>query len=180
MRPILVVAALALAFLAGPAWTADIGIGVLGGISIPVANEPAEQGSQLGVRVPVNLLPLITLEPYYSRSALGDGEVTVGGVTYTRDGGEVTGFGLNALLTFGSPLFKLFPIVGLGSYRIEREAAEEISKAGYNFGLGFGVSPIPKLSLSLRGELAMVPTDETSQKFANVTVGAAYSLVSVP
>jgi hypothetical protein len=181
MRQNLVAVALALALVAGPAAAADIGLGAFGGLSIPVVNEASEQGSQFGVRFPIHLVPMLDVEPYFSKSALGDGEVDAGGFTYTRDGGDVTSYGVNALISFGAAsFFRLFPIVGLGSYKIERDGAEEISKAGYNFGLGFGISPIPKLSLSVRGELNVIPTDETSQKFAGVTVGAAYSLISVP
>jgi hypothetical protein len=181
MRSTFTKVALILSALAGPASAADVGLGAFGGVSIPVVHEAAKQGSLFGVRLPVRLVPMVTFEPYYSKAALGDGEVDAAGFPYTRDGGDVTSFGVNALLTFGgAAFFKLFPIVGLGSYRIEREAMDEIRKAGYNFGLGFGLSPIPKLTLSVRGELALVPTGETSQKFASVTVGADYGLISVP
>lgn len=180
MRKILLLALVALVLTAGVATAADIGIGAFGGISIPVLNDLSKQGSQFGVRVPVNLLPLLTIEPFYSASSLGDAEETFGPNSYTRDGGKVTGFGANALITFGSPAFRLFPIVGIGSYKIEREGSDDLTDMGYNFGLGLGFSPIPKLSVNVRGELNMVVTDETSQKAANVTAGVSYSLISIP
>jgi len=180
MRKTLLLALLALAMTAGTAAAADIGIGAFGGVSIPVLNDLSKQGSQFGVRVPVNLIPLLTVEPFFSTSSLGDAEETFGAISYTRDGGKVTGFGANALFTFGSPVFRLFPIVGIGSYKIERDGAEDITDVGYNFGLGLGFSPIPKLAVNVRGELNMVVTDETSQKAANVTAGVSYSLFSIP
>ena len=180
MRRIFVTTLVALALSAGVAAAADIGIGAFGGVSIPVLNDLSAQGTQFGARIPVNLLPLLTVEPYYGSSALGDVTETFGGVEYTRDGGDLSAFGVNALFTFGSPLFRLFPFVGLGSYKLERKGAEDVSDVGYNFGLGIGFSPIPKVAFNVRGEFNMIPTDETSQKFANVTAGASYSIFSIP
>jgi hypothetical protein len=180
MRRILTAALAVLALCAGRAGAAEIGVGAFGGVSIPVLNDLSKQGTQFGARVPVNLLPLLTVEPFFATSSLGDAEETFVGISYTRDGGKVTGFGANALLTFGSPAFRLFPIVGIGSYKTERDGAEELTDIGYNFGLGVGFSPIPKLSVSVRGELNMIVTDETSQKAANVTVGASYAVFSIP
>ncbi len=181
MRKILATAVLALALGVGAASAAEIGIGAFGGISIPILNDLSERGTQFGVRVPVNLLPLLTIEPFYAGSALGDVDETFGTpITYTRDGGDVKAFGVNALFTFGSPVIKFYPFVGLGSYKLERSGAEDISDVGYNFGLGLGISPIPKLTLHLRGEFSMIATDETSQKFANITAGASYAVFSMP
>ena len=180
MHKTLTLTLLALAIFAGTAAAVDIGVGAYGGVNIPVLNDLSKQGTDFGVRVPVRLIPLITVEPFYSTSSLGDAEEDINGISYTRDGGDLKGFGVNALLTFGSPAFQFFPFAGIGSYKLEREGAEDVSDMGYSFGLGLGVSPIPKLSLSVRGELDMVVTDETSQKFAKVTGGAAYSFFSLP
>ena len=46
------------------------GVGVFGGLSIPVLNDLSGQGSQFGVRVPVSLVPMLTVEPFFSSSAL--------------------------------------------------------------------------------------------------------------
>jgi hypothetical protein len=181
MRKLVVVTAMALAVLAPAAHAADIGIGAFGGISIPIVNDLSEQGPQFGVRVPVNLVPLLTVEPYFNSSSLGDVDEDFDTPnTYTRDGGEVTGFGANVLLTMGGPGFKFFPFAGLGSHKIKRDGADDITDMAYNFGLGIGISPIPKLTLTLRGEFNMIATDETSVKFANVNAGLSYSLISLP
>lgn len=180
MRKTLIVTLLALTLGVTTAGAADIGIGAFGGVSIPIVNDLSDNGSQFGVRVPVNLLPMLTVEPFFASSKLGDVQETFGGTTYTRDGGKVSGFGANALFTFGAPAFRFFPFVGIGSYKLKRSASADITDVGYNFGLGLGISPIPKISFSLRGEFNMVATDQTSQKFGNVTVGASYSLISVP
>jgi hypothetical protein len=180
MRKTVLWMSLAFALIPAAAGAATVGVGVYGGVSIPVLNDLSEQGALFGVRVPVNLLPLLTVEPFFAKAGLGEVEETFGPTTFTRDGGDVTGFGATALLTFGAPTFKLFPFAGIGSYKLERDGAEEISDIGFNFGLGFGLSPIPKLSFDVRGEFLMVTTDETSQKFANVTAGASYAIFSMP
>ena len=77
-------------------------------------------------------------------------------------------------------MLQLFPFVGIGSYKLERSGAEDISDPGYSFGLGLGISPIPKLGVNVRGEFDMVVTDQTSQKFAKLTAGASYSFFSLP
>jgi len=180
MKKTLALTLLALALVSSMATAASVGVGVFGGASIPVLNDLSSNGSTFGVRVPVNLLPLLTVEPFYAASNLGDVDESFGTSTsYTRDGGKTSGFGANAMLTFGGP-FKMYPFVGIGSYKIERDGAEDITDVGYNFGLGLGFAPIPKLSIDLRGEFNMIATDETSQKFANVTLGASYSLISLP
>jgi hypothetical protein len=179
MRRSFITVLLALA-IAAPAHAADIGVGVFGGFSIPIVNDLSEQGPAFGVRVPVNLLPLLTVEPFFSSSNLGDVEETFAGTPYTRDGGKVTAFGANALFTAGAPMFKFTPFVGIGSYKLERDGSEDLTDLGIQFGLGIGISPIPKVTFSVRGEMAAIITDETSQKFANVTAGASYSLISVP
>jgi outer membrane protein with beta-barrel domain len=178
MRKVLLWTLLAFAVPA-TAGATSVGVGVFGGISIPVLNDLAEQGSQFGLRVPVNLVPMLTVEPFFASSALGEVDEVVPG-SGPRDGGDVTAFGVSALATFGVPAFRLFPFVGIGSYKIEQQSAEEVNEAGYNIGLGLGISPMPKLTLDLRGEFLMIPTGETSRKFANVTVGASYSVFSIP
>lgn len=180
MHKTLTLALLLLVTITGAAAAADIGVGAYGGVNIPVLNDLSEQGSEFGARVPVKLSSMFTVEPWYGSSSLGDVDETFGSNSYTRDGGDLTSFGANVLFTFGQPSFQFFPFAGIGSYKIERESAEEISDMGWSFGLGVGFAPMPKLNLNLRGELDMVVTDETSQKFGKITAGAAYTIFSTP
>jgi hypothetical protein len=176
MKKILLTA-LALVLIQGTAAAAvGIGVGAFGGLSIPIVNDLSEQGSTFGIRVPLNVAPMVTIEPFWASSSLGDVDEEFGGISYTRDGGETNGFGANALFHFGGTGFSFFPFVGLGSYTIKRDGSDDITDMGLNFGLGIGVSPMPKLSLDLRGEVNSIITDETSQKFGNVTLGASYNL----
>ncbi len=176
MRRVIALAVLALAVTTGSA-KAGIGIGAYGGVSYPINQDDVSQGSLYGLRLPLKIVPMVTVEPYYLTSHLGDGEETIAGVKYAREGFDHTGYGVNAIL--GMPLgmaFGLHPYAGIGSHKLERAGSPEIKETAYNFGLGMGLSVIPKISLVLRGELNMVVIGTESRKFANATAGLPYSL----
>ncbi|MFI5371887.1 MAG: outer membrane beta-barrel protein [Candidatus Eisenbacteria bacterium] len=175
--PILIALILALVTTAATAGTIQLGAGVYGGVSVPVLNDLSKQGTQFGVRVPVALSGLVTLEPYYTQASLGDATQTVAGIDYTRDGGDLKNFGVNALFTFGTS-FSFYPWIGIGSYQITRSGADDINKMGYQGGLGFGIRLVPKLVLHIRGGLDVVSTNGTSQKFAEANAGVSYAFTS--
>ena len=181
MRRITLITLLLLASAAGTSGAAGIGLGVFGGRSFPVVNDLSTAGSQFGLRVPVSVIPMLTLEPVYESTSLGDLTSDFGtGTTYTRDGGKNHGYGLNAQFSFGAPGFRMFPYAGIGSYTIRRSGDPDLSEAGYNLGFGVGFSVIPKLSVDVRGELEMIRTGDTSRKYGNVTGGVTYQLFSLP
>ncbi len=178
MRKSLIIAGLALAMATGSAHATGVGVGVYGGLAYPIVQDDVDSGTLLGLRVPVSLTPLITVEPFYMSSALGDKDQTLGGLTYTREGFDGKGYGLNAML--GSPIgmgVHFYPVAGIGKYKLERTGSEDIDEVGYNIGLGLGVGATPKMTLQLRGELNLVKTGDSSRKFANVTGGLTYSLM---
>jgi hypothetical protein len=180
-RPIsLLVLALALGLVPASAHAVGIGIGGYGGASIPIVQEDVKSGSTYGVRVPIGLIPLISIEPFYSGSNLGDAEETLGGVTYTRDGFQNTTFGVNAILgsIASAPGIKFYPYVGIASTQLTRSGSADIKEVSYNFGFGAGVGLVHSLSVHGRAELNMVKTDETSRKFGNLTIGLHYNLFS--
>src|SRR5689334_4101344 len=113
MKPgsLIALAVLAGAVLAGPARAVDIGITGFGGSSIPVVQDDVKKGGTFGVRVPVSLVGMLTVEPFYQTATMGDATVTFNdGLTATRTGYDVKTFGANLLL--GSPVghagFKFF------------------------------------------------------------------------
>jgi len=175
VKPLLV-ALLALALFSGAASAAQIGLGAYGGINVPVLNDLSKQGTDFGIRVPIKLGDLFSVEGFYSQSSLGDVDQAFGGSSYTRDGGDLKAFGANALLTVGEG-FRVFPFAGVGSYRLTRSGSEDVSDMGFQFGLGLGFLPDPaveRLSIDIRGEVDMMVTDQTSQKFAKATAGVSY------
>jgi hypothetical protein len=175
-------AAAALLAVATPCASQDASIGVAGlgfaGVSIPIAQDDNGTGSQFGLRAPIALRHVLTLEAYFSSTALGEGKVTVGGTEYTRTGYDITGFGANFLLGRypGAAGVQFYPYAGIGSNSFSRDGSEDFSDVGLNFGLGFGFTPMPRLFFDLRGEAQVVITGDTSRKFANITGGVGYAI----
>jgi opacity protein-like surface antigen len=169
----------ALALLPCAAGAVSVGVGAFGGASIPVLQDDNGQGTVFGLRVPVALIPLVTVEPYFAKTSGGDKDQDIEGTTITRSGMDVTGFGANVLLTFGGKI-QLYPFAGIGSHALSRDGSEDLTNTTYTFGLGLGISPIPKLSIHLRGELAAAVEGDVSRKWANATVGVSYNVFSIP
>jgi hypothetical protein len=181
MKRAFVFALLALSVGAGAAQAAGPGVGIspFGGYNIALIQQDTGNGALFGIRVPVNLIPLITVEPYYATSNLGDVTETFGGLSYTRTGFNMKAFGATAILgSIGGGGLKFYPYAGIGSYKLDRTGSEDIKETGYNFGLGIGVPAGPKISVQMRGGLDMIVTGDTSRKFANVTLGINYNLMS--
>jgi opacity protein-like surface antigen len=178
MKRILVMALVATALLAGAAHAASIGLGFFGGASVPIVQEDQDNGSVWGLRAPVKLLPLLTAEPYFSSAALGDKTQSVGGFSVTREGSDVTSFGLNAMLTMGGPV-RFYPFAGIGTAKYKRTGQDE-SFTAYNLGLGLGIGVIPKLDLDLRGEFQAAADGDVSRKVVNISLGASYAIFSIP
>lgn len=178
MKRLFVWTLVALGLTAGTAFARGIGVGAFAGMSIPVLQDDVDKGTMFGLRAPVSLAPLFTVEPYFASSALGDKTETIGVIEYTREGFEETAFGVNAMLTLGGPV-SFYPFVGLGQTSLKRTGFDD-SFTTYNMGLGVGISPAPKISVHIRGELQAVVDGDVSRKFANVTVGASYALFSTP
>jgi hypothetical protein len=168
-------AVLALALGAGNAHALGVEVGAFGGMSFPILQDDVLQGVTYGVRLPVKLIPLLTVEPFYASSTLGDKTADFGGLSYTRDGGDMTSFGANVLLSTSGPV-QFYPLVGIASQKYTRAGSSDINESGWNFGLGLGFEPTPSFSIQIRGELNMLTTGDTSRKFANATVGLNYSL----
>jgi len=176
------IAALALTCWALPAGAASVAVGVFGGASVPVAQEDNGSGSEFGIRVPVSVIPLVTVEPYFVKANGGDKSEDLGNLSITRSGIDVTGYGANVLFTFGGPM-QFYPFAGIGSHKLERPGLDATTTA-YNLGIGLGFKPpIVKLSIHVRGELNAVldeGTTESSRKWASITAGVSYGLLSFP
>ena len=172
---------LALALIAPRARAAGVtvGAGVYGGMSFPVLQEDQGQGSIFGVRVPVRLLSLLAVEPFFSTSALGDKTLDVApGFSVSRDGADITTYGVNAVFPFGTTAM-LYPYVGIGSATFDR-AGEKDTFTSYDVGLGLGFTVMPKFKVDLRGELQAASAGETSRKVFNAMLGASYAIWHTP
>jgi hypothetical protein len=148
-----------------------LGVGAYGGVSFPIIQDVTGGGGVFGLRAPVRVIPLITVEPFYLTSSLKDVDEEIGGVTYTRSGFDETAFGANVLFRFGS----FYPFAGVGSYKLERNDEDPIKETGWSFGLGLAIPAGRMFTVDLRGELDAIVTGDTSRKFGNLTAGLTYN-----
>jgi len=179
MRRATILVLFALVLLPCAAGAASVGVGAFGGMSLPILQDDTGQGTVFGLRAPVAVIPLVTVEPYFAKTSGGDKDQDIAGTTITRSGLDVTGFGANVLLTFGGKI-QMYPFAGIGSYKLSRTGSEDLTNTAYTFGLGRGISPMPKLSIHVRGELAAAVDGDVSRKWANATVGVSYNVFSTP
>jgi opacity protein-like surface antigen len=179
MRRAMILMLFVLTLLPCAAGAASVAVGAFGGMGIPIIQDDNGQGTTFGLRTSASLIPLVTVEPYFVKTSGGDKDQDIEGTTYTRSGLDVTGFGANVLLTFGGKI-QFYPFAGIGSYALSRTGSEDVTNTAYTFGLGLGISPMPKLSIHVRGELAAAVDGETSRKWANATVGVSYNVFSTP
>lgn len=177
MRRLLLGAVLGASLLAAaaPAGAVSVGVGAYGGMAWPIVQDNMTQGFNYGVVVPVNVAPMVTIEPWYQGGAMGDVEETFAGASYTRTGPDVASFGVSALLRFGTS-FAFYPFGGIGRYTIEQDGTEDVEQTGYRLGLGMDFPVMPKLRVFVRGSADVVKTGDTSRKFGNAHAGLSYDL----
>lgn len=177
-KPVLITV-LTLLLAPGLAHALSVGAGVFGATSTPIVQDDNGGGSQFGLRVPVNLVPLITVEPFWASTSGGNKDTSIGGVTQTRDGIDMKSFGANVLFHFGAG-FSMFPFVGISTNHMTRSGLDQ-TETGYDFGLGFGFKlPLAGLGADIRGALNMVTdpaTSDASRKWAEASIGVSYSFL---
>lgn len=181
MRKTVVAALCLLAFSTGTAGATAVGVEIFGGASIPIVQDDNNTGPMFGLRVPITLPSIFTIEPFYSRSEGGETKINLGGTEYTRSGYGVNGFGANLIL--GSPSkapFSFFPYAGLASNSFSRTGSQSFSELGFLLGLGFGFGIVEKLWIDARGEGNIVVTEDTSRKYVNVNIGVGYNFYVSP
>lgn len=177
MKRTVVLILVALALCTGSALASGTSVGIMpyGGYAFPVLQADTGGGAIFGLRAPVNLIPVLTLEPFYASSSLGDAEETLGGLSYTRSGFDMTAFGVSAILGANGAFY---PFAGIGSYKLSRTGSDDITNTGWNFGFGIRIPAGEKLSLHIRGEMDMIVDGDTSRKFGTATAGLSYNLFS--
>lgn len=161
-----------------PARSGSIGLGAFAGMAYPVLQPTVGNGTLYGLRAPVSLVPLLTVEPYWATNSIGDKVQTVQGLSQTFKGLDQTAFGANLMLATGGPL-SFYPLAGIGR-STSKIAGVSTSYTTYNAGFGVGFSAVPKLSIHVRGEMQAIVEGKTTHKFGSATLGATYALFSMP
>jgi len=171
MRKLLLCLILATAIL--PAQAAQFGIGVVGGMNIPIIQEDQGNGTIFGVKGKLNLIPGVSVEPNLNFAKYGESKNPYG----NRPGSKVTSYGIDAILGSGLPSVgvKMYGLIGVGIYSIKRDFDETLTKIGWATGLGLEVGFMEQVSVELRGKLNVISSDGGgSKKSAAVTGGVNY------
>jgi opacity protein-like surface antigen len=150
----------------------QLGIAGYGGLNIPVAQEDQGTGSAFGFRGKIGLLRGVVLEPNINFARFGDAEFDIPDIT--MPGAKTVSYGVDALLGggMGESGLKMFGILGLGFYSIDREYGEDVTKFGWATGAGFEIGLNPKFGFDIRGKLDVISSEGGgSKKSAAVTGG---------
>ena len=169
--------ALAIGLTAGVASASDWGVQGFGGAAIPIKQDDnSATSSTFGVRFPISGTSVFSLEPYLYGISDKEFDETFNGNTVTRSGINVTTVGVNVAIAklLGGKSFKVYPFAGVNSNTLRRDEAE-ITKIGFNGGLGIGFRP-GKALIDIRGDFNMADVGDTSRKWVNATIGLGFRL----
>ncbi len=155
------------------AQTPKMGVGAFGGLTIPIIQDDQGSGKIFGFMARFKL-GFLSLEPNVAFAKYGEPD-PVEGIDLGIDGSKVTSYGVDAVLGGGPgvPGFKPIFVGGIASYKMKNDDTQyDESRIGYSGGLGFLFGFSPKLDLSVRGKLHVIPLDGGgSKKSASVTGG---------
>lgn len=147
------------------------GVGGFAGVSLPIAQDDAENGTVYGARVKLSLGGILGLEPNFTYAKDGDWEVD--DVDETFEGGKFTSFGVNLLIGASGPVttVRVFTFVGAKYFSEDNDLRETDSRLGWGGGLGveFGAGNI---GFEGRGGLELMTLDGGgSRKWGYITGG---------
>jgi len=167
------VAALAAILAATPAAAVQIGIGVTGGASVPLGQSDNAAGGEYGLHLPINVMPLLTVEPFLTSTGLGSVDATFGGQTYVRDGFDIVSYG--AVVALGGmglgPRYPLFPFLSVGGYHLGREGGADEVRVGYSAGVGYARQLSTHFSANLRSDYHWIDVGGADRRFFEIGAG---------
>ncbi len=174
IRTIGLLAAVLVLGMASTSMATGWGVGGFAGVSIPVAQDDAENGTVFGGRLKLSLGGMLGLEPNFTYAQ--DGEWTVDKVDETFEGSKFTSFGVNLLLGASGPVtaFRFFSFVGAKYYSVDNNLPNSDSRIGWTGGLGieFGAGNI---GFEGRGGLELMTLDGGgSRKWGHITGGVNF------
>jgi opacity protein-like surface antigen len=162
---------------------AKFGVGVFGGISVPVLQEDQGNGTEFGLKGRWGLGSLFTIEPFFTSTKWGEPDPVAipDGGTFDLgiSGSKVTSFGVEAVLGNGVGKMGIAPyfVAGFGSYKVKNDdTGFDHSSLGWSAGLGLGIGLTPQLGLDVRGKLVVIPQDpDGSKKSVGIVGGLNYT-----
>ncbi len=157
----LIIVALFVASSSSVALAGKFSVGAFGGLNIPIGQEDKANGTLYGVKGRIILLPFLGVEPNFVFSKYGDKDHEVGGVTMTREGGDITSFGADLVFgTFsGFSQVRFYGILGVNSNTIKWKPLEDQTRLGLSFGSGVEFLPTDVFSIEVRARLHSISLD---------------------
>lgn len=154
-----------------------MGVGLFGGVNIPVVQDDQENGSVFGIRGRFKVVPILVLEPNLTFSRYGSPE-NIEGVDFGIEGSKLLGYGLDVTLG-GAPgeMFKSFAVLGIGGYSLTNDdTGFDETGIGYRIGFGVGVAVVRELDIDLRALGLVIPQEVGgSKKSALILGGLTYN-----
>jgi hypothetical protein len=150
--------------------------GVFGVYGLPVIQDNVAAGPLYGVKARADLMGPVGAEVSFTSFPSGD-------VTMKTQLGDMTtkGFGQSViaadliLQTTGPSGFGIYFLGGIGSYSLKKDFAEDISRVGFNGGLGVEFRSNSGIAVDICGRLHAMPYENGgSHKFAALQAGVNY------
>lgn len=168
---------LAVAFVLGAASTSlatGCGVGGFAGVSIPLVQDDAENGTVFGGRVKLSLGNLLGVEPNFTYAK--DGEWEVEEVEEIFEASKFTSFGVNLLFNGAGPVtaFRMFPFIGVKYYSEDHPVHDRDPRLGWDAGFGFEFGA-GNLGFEGRGTFELMTLEGGgSRKWAHITGGVNF------
>jgi len=152
------------------------GAGIYGVYGFPVVQEDVAAGALYGAKARADLLGALGAEVSYT-SFPGtdvDFDTQLGKMSTEGWGHSVLALDLIVQST-GETGFGVYVAGGLGSYSLTKKHADDLTRMGYNAGLGIEFRSLMGISIDISGRLhAMSMEDGGTHKFAAVQAGVNY------
>lgn len=149
-----------LLFLAGASSVCAAGkfsIGAFAGLNMPLLQEDVGNGTLFGAKGRIVLLPFMGVEPNLVFSKYGDKDIEDddGNLVGTRKGGDITSFGVDAVLGnfSGFSPARFYGLIGVNSNSSKREGLPDQTRLGLALGAGIEFMPADMFGIEVRARV---------------------------
>jgi hypothetical protein len=157
----------------------SVAAGVYGVYGIPVIQQDVGAGPLFGGKVRATVLGPLGLEASFTSFQEGDVTFTVNDRAQKIAGGTQTAMVLDATLGGpGSGGFGIYLAGGIGSYKLTKDYRADLTKTGYNGGVGMEFRSSGPIGVDISARLHAVPLDGGgSRKFGALQAGINYYFI---
>lgn len=156
-----------------------VGLGVYGVYGIPIIQEDVGAGPLYGIKARADLFGPIGAEVSYTSFQEGDVTFTTPAGEQTMPGGTQNVLGVNAILGgAGDSGVGFYLTGGVGSYSLTRDNRDDLTRIGFNGGLGLELRSNAGIAIDLSGRAhAVTMEDGGTRKFGAIQAGINYDFI---